>query len=281
MARSQRTGRNRYEFFLPRKDGSHVPVIISARRLRDSRGQGFAVGTLIDITDQKRVEGELKTAYAELRKRTKAMEAELELASRVQHSLVPKSIAWGKIVVESFYRPARTIGGDFGVATALPDGQLRLLVCDVTGHGISSALIANRIYTETMALFARDLDVSDILRQLNAFVVHLIQEPGFYFTMALGSVDQDGSHVRLASGGHPPALWVTPTGASKLAVLCSACWTRPCRPTLRRTCRCHAGIAWCSTPTDCQRCGITVARSWVWKVSRRFCASTPRYPWRN
>jgi sigma-B regulation protein RsbU (phosphoserine phosphatase) len=212
MARSVNDGRNRYEFFLPRKDGVHVPIIISARRVRDDEGRGFAVVTLTDIADLKRTEDQLKTAYAALHRRTQAMEAELTLASRVQHSLVPKSITWGNITVESFYRPARMIGGDFGVASALPAGQLRLLVCDVTGHGISSALIANRIYTETMSLFARELDVGSILRELNAFVVHLIQEPGFYFTMTVGLVSQNGKQLHVAGGGHPPVLWMTPGG---------------------------------------------------------------------
>jgi PAS domain S-box-containing protein len=210
MDRSRAAGRNRYEFFVPTAGGGRVPVVISARWIGVAEGRPLAVVTMTDIRAQKRVEADLRVACEELRKRADAVEAELRLATRVQHSLMPKAVVCGPVAVEAFYQPARTIGGDFGLAAVLPDGALRLLVCDVTGHGLSSALIANRIYAETMSLLSRRLDVDETLRELNAFVVNQIQEPGFYFTMTLGRLNRRGTSLRLASGGHPPALWVGP-----------------------------------------------------------------------
>jgi serine phosphatase RsbU (regulator of sigma subunit) len=39
--------------------------------------------------------------------------------------------------VDTFYHPAHTIGGDFGLVRPLKEDHLNLLVCDVSGHGIS------------------------------------------------------------------------------------------------------------------------------------------------
>ena len=41
-----------------------------------------------------------------------------------------------------------TIGGDFGVVHPQGNEFLNLVVCDVSGHGVGSALMANRMYSE-------------------------------------------------------------------------------------------------------------------------------------
>ena len=68
----------------------------------------------------------------------------------MQQSLAPQSLVWGNLRVDSYFHPVRTIGGDFGLVSSLDDDHLSLLVCDVSGHGIGSALVANRIYAETI-----------------------------------------------------------------------------------------------------------------------------------
>lgn len=45
IAQGESAGRNRFEFYLPRKDGGKVPVVVSARRIEDPDGREFAVVT--------------------------------------------------------------------------------------------------------------------------------------------------------------------------------------------------------------------------------------------
>ncbi|HWQ03587.1 MAG TPA: SpoIIE family protein phosphatase [Candidatus Nitrosotenuis sp.] len=212
IAEGEQLGRHRYEFHVPHKSGRMIPVIISTKVVEDPDGRTFAVVTFTDITEQKIAEARLRDANAQLERRAREIEAELQLASRVQQSLAPRSLRWGRAAVEAHYLPVRTIGGDFGLVAPLGDGHLNLLVCDVSGHGISSALMANRIYTETLSLFDRGVDVGDTLRQLNRFVVQQIRVGGFYFTMALARLSDHGHRMHFAAGGHPPALWTTPAG---------------------------------------------------------------------
>lgn len=216
IARSEQHGRNRFEFHVPRADGEHVPVVISTRVIEDPDGRRFAVVTFTDITEQKRAEQQLREANAQLEERQRQIEMELALASRVQQSLAPQGQRWGRVVVEAYYMPVRTIGGDFGLVTPLGDGQLNLLVCDVSGHGIGSALVANRIYTETMSLLERRAELGDMLRRLNRFVLHQIRMTGFFFTMAAARLDENGRRVTFAAGGHPPAMWLSAGGECQL-----------------------------------------------------------------
>jgi serine phosphatase RsbU (regulator of sigma subunit) len=199
-------GHNRFEFVLPRHDGSRLPVIVSARSVEDPDGRRFAIVTFIDISDQKRAEAGLRTANKQLEERQREIEEDLVLAARVQQSLAPKSLVWGSVHVETYYHPVRTIGGDFGLVTPLNHDSLNLLVCDVSGHGIGSALVANRIYAETMTQLRNGAPLATMLRQLNRFVMHNIGSSVFFFTIAAAQLDRAGRRLLFAGAGHPPGM---------------------------------------------------------------------------
>lgn len=206
--RGMKIGKNRFEFVLPRKNGSRLPVIISARAVEDPEGRRFSIVTFTDISDVKRVEQELRAVNRELEERYQEVQEDLNLAARVQQSLAPKSIVWGGVNVETFYHPVRTIGGDFGLVSALDDDHLNLLVCDVSGHGIGSALVANRIYTEMMTQLRSGAGLDVMLRHLNRFVMHNIGSSVFFFTVAAARIDRGGRRMVFAGAGHPPGMIV-------------------------------------------------------------------------
>jgi serine phosphatase RsbU (regulator of sigma subunit) len=103
-----------------------------------------------DISAQKGIEEQLRESNSLLQKRQDEMEAELALAAHVQQSLAPHSLIWKNLAVQAYYSPARTIGGDFGVVLPQGDDSLSIVLSDVSGHGVGSALMANRIYSETL-----------------------------------------------------------------------------------------------------------------------------------
>jgi hypothetical protein len=72
--------------------------------------------------------------------------------------------------VETFYQPAQAIGGNFGLVTVCSE-YLNVLLCDVSGHGIGSALVANGIYTEMIGQIQRGAELWPMLRHLNDFVL--------------------------------------------------------------------------------------------------------------
>jgi sigma-B regulation protein RsbU (phosphoserine phosphatase) len=108
-----------------------------------------------------------------------------------------------------------SIGGDYGLANP-GDDSLDVLVCDVSGHGISSALVANRIYSETMAQIERGVDLGSMLRHLNHFVVQHLASSAFYFTVAAARFNRTRNALQFAGAGHPPAIIIRPGESPRL-----------------------------------------------------------------
>jgi phosphoserine phosphatase RsbU/P len=205
IARREAQGRAQYEFYIPRSDGGRLPVEVTSRLVYGADGRAYGIITATDISDQKRIQAELGQTNALLLERQHQMEQELQLAERVQQSLAPKGLIWSGVSVEAHYQPASSIGGDYGMV--IPgDGRLDVVVCDVSGHGISSALVANRIYSETMAQIERGADLGSMLRHLNHFAVQNLASSSFYFTLAAVRFYQSCGRLQFAGAGHPPAI---------------------------------------------------------------------------
>jgi sigma-B regulation protein RsbU (phosphoserine phosphatase) len=211
----QRYGRNRSEFYLPSKNGERIPAIFSGRSIQGPDGQEYILLVVTDISAQKRIEGQLRESNALLEQHQMEIEAELSLAARVQQSLTPRNLVWNDLSVETYFRPAHKIGGDFGVVFPHSDEALTVLICDVSGHGISSALMANRIYSETLHQLELETSSGNLLRHLHDFVHDRLATDAFYLTMAAVQFTRRGRRATFAAAGHPPAMLVS-NGAVRL-----------------------------------------------------------------
>jgi PAS domain S-box-containing protein len=200
-----RHGHNRYAFVLPRKDGGRLPVIISSRTLENS-GRQFGIVTFTDISEQVGTAEKLRSANAKLQQRQTEIEEDLRLAARVQRSLAPKSLVGDRLSVDSFYHPVHSIGGDFALVDSQDSEHISLLVCDVSGHGIGSALVANRIYSETCAHMRSGMPFLDMFGELNRFLIEDIAGSGMFITAAAARIDARRRCMVFAGAGHPPAM---------------------------------------------------------------------------
>jgi sigma-B regulation protein RsbU (phosphoserine phosphatase) len=152
---------------------------------------------------------QLRESNALLKKRQTEIDADLSRAACVQQSLAPRSLVWNNVSVESHYSPAHTIGGDFGIVFPHNDEVLTIVMCDVSGHGIGSALMANRIYSETLHQLEREATPSKLLQHLHDFAHVRLATDGFYFTLAAVRFSMRGRRATFVGGGHPPAMHVS------------------------------------------------------------------------
>jgi PAS domain S-box-containing protein len=200
-----REGHSSYAFVLPRKDGGRLPVVISSRTVQNE-GNRYAIMTFTDISEQVRAEEELRSANTKLQERQMEIEEDLRLAAGIQKSLVPRPFVGDKVSIDPFYHPVHSIGGDFAVVNSQDCEGVSLLVCDVSGHGIGSALVANRIYSEMTAHMRSEMPFLEMFAELNRFLIEDICDSGMFVTAAAAHVDIRRGKLVFAGAGHPPAM---------------------------------------------------------------------------
>jgi len=152
----------------------------------------------------------LRIANSKLKALRKEFEEELAMAARLQRHLEPRPAVWGRVRVDTFSQPARTIGGDFGAVCSPDDQHLNLLVGDVAGHGISAALAANRIFSETNTHLQTGTPLGEILPKLNRFALQTFNSSSFFFTFAAARLDPSARRMVFAGAGHPPCMVIKP-----------------------------------------------------------------------
>ena len=139
-------------------------------------------------------------------RRNEGMKKELELASRIQRSLLPSAdVSVPGWDVAGSCEPAAWIGGDSFQLLPRPGGGLWASVADVSGHGISAALLMASARAALRALVTADVPPCEAARSLNDMMIADAGDTGMYLTAALVRASSDG-HVRLCSMGHPPTL---------------------------------------------------------------------------
>lgn len=141
-------------------------------------------------------------AYQEMIKK------DLSLAEQVQRSLVPPPINLPAIEVQVKYLPMIGVGGDF--ADVYYDGEENVYVTlvDVTGHGITAALMVNRICSEIRKLVREHLQPQSILYHVNNFILQTFDGMAMFLTMFSGVINLRKGSFTYAGSAHPAAiLW--------------------------------------------------------------------------
>ena len=146
---------------------------------------------------------ELLTAQNDLVQK-ELLEQEFEIAQNIQQQFLPKEkIHVPNLHYETYFKPARQVGGDAFDFFPLAGGKIGFMVADVAGKGVEGAL--GMIITITMVhtVISRGLD--DPLQIMSAVNQELLENlPGTMFvTMAFAVFDPELSTLTLASAGHP------------------------------------------------------------------------------
>ncbi|MGB7265365.1 MAG: SpoIIE family protein phosphatase [Terracidiphilus sp.] len=129
-----------------------------------------------------------------------SIELDLEQARELQqHVLIPEEIHSPSFTVEAQYHPAQTVGGDFFQTVLGIDGSLLILVGDVSGKGISAAMLVAVIVGAARTRAGDSLDPASLLAVLNQ---RLIGRSGGHFATCLAAELSPGGRLRVANAGH-------------------------------------------------------------------------------
>ncbi|NLE38190.1 MAG: serine/threonine-protein phosphatase, partial [Pirellulaceae bacterium] len=100
-----------------------------------------------------------------------------------------------------FYEPANQLGGDYFDYVALRDGRLGVVLADVSGKGISAALLVSRLSAEVRYSLASQPSPGAAMARVNRVFCKPRWQDRF-ITMGLGVVDLERHQVTLVNAGH-------------------------------------------------------------------------------
>ena len=147
--------------------------------------------------------------------RQEALKKELELAARMQKMLVPDNSHMPKnpnVIVNGFYYPHYEVGGDYYDCISLSDTKTGICIADVSGKGISAAILMSNFQASLRALLTEDINLETLIHKLNNIVV--INAAGEKFlTFFIARYDHDTGVLEYINAAHnPPVLYNTVTG---------------------------------------------------------------------
>ena len=142
------------------------------------------------------------------------MSQSLELAKEVQQNFLPKAdpeIAGLDIAGQSIY--CERTGGDYYDYLELGDrqqGKIGIAVGDVSGHGISSALLMASARSSLRQRALLSGNIAEIISDVNRQLTIDVEESGRFMTLFCSEINTRNRHIRWVRAGHEPAIFYDP-----------------------------------------------------------------------
>jgi len=144
--------------------------------------------------------------------RQRALEHELAIAHEVQQGFLPDHPPdTENYAFFDFYEPANQLGGDYFDYITLPDGRLGVVLADVSGKGISAALLVSRLASEVRYSLASQSSPAAAVAQVNRMFCRPRWQDRF-ITMGLGVIDPTRHEITLVNAGHMSPVLRGPDG---------------------------------------------------------------------
>lgn len=189
------------------------PVVFDELRARLSAGERI-VQMHRELAEKNR---QLSGALSKLQELYEAQEKELTDARQLQQSLVPERFRdFGQGQISLMLRPSGHVGGDLVGFFPSAQDEVLMYAIDVSGHGISSALMTARLAAylspghpamnlamqEGPAGIFRASDPHAAVGRINERLLSDMQTD-HYATMVLASLNLRTGQLRLCQAGHP------------------------------------------------------------------------------
>ncbi len=168
------------------------------------------------ITPVKSKDGEISNFVSVLKDITELLEKQeqevaMRLARQVQQSYYRATASVRGYDIAGFASPADETGGDYFDFVKLSDGSLALAIGDVSGHGISAALIMAETRAYLRSYAGTCCDVGDLLTNVNRALAQDLDQ-GRFVTLLIVCLDSVNKVVTFSGAGHEPGYLLNPSG---------------------------------------------------------------------
>ncbi len=157
-----------------------------------------------DISDMKYIlEEKVQERTKELKIKNDQMLFELQVAKKVQMTIIPEDLPHTEqIRIAAKMLPLMEVSGDFYDVVYVNENSIAIAIIDVSGHGISAALLTSMIKSEIATQLEKHAKTSEICTGLNTALYPTLVETGFYFTMFICLVDLKKLTLEFTNCGH-------------------------------------------------------------------------------
>ncbi len=131
---------------------------------------------------------------------------ELNLAARVQQSLLSPTLIDPKIQITASYLPSFNLAGDLYYWYKIDDDRYAVILLDMMGHGVSASLVCMYISSVLREAVKQLIEPDLVIQELNRYMNLLQNEKEnifFYFTAVYMVVDTKRKMVEYVNAGHP------------------------------------------------------------------------------
>jgi serine phosphatase RsbU (regulator of sigma subunit) len=148
--------------------------------------------------------------------RKEKIEAELSLARAIQRGALPESGgSWPGFRAVAHFEPMAEVGGDFYDILSVSNGRAVVVLGDVSGHGLPTALVA----AEARSSIATFVELQTAPPEICARLAARHRQTGsrrLYLTLALLSYDSGKRIATLTNAGHPAPYRISKGGVERL-----------------------------------------------------------------
>ncbi len=133
-------------------------------------------------------------------------EDDMNLARLVHRTLLPQRLVSDWVDIDTRYREMHLLGGDYATVYERETGRIFLCICDVTGHGLTAALLAGRVNSFVRHAVSEIAHPCQVVDGLNTFFSEKFSDFGVFVTFFCVELNLACREIRYAGCGHPPAV---------------------------------------------------------------------------
>ncbi len=158
----------------------------------------------------------LRVALAAESTERQKLEWELGVAREVQERLFPLGLPLTPGLDHyGVWRAARGVSGDYLDYLELPEGNLGVAIGDVSGKGLSAALLMSSLHSMVRALsLAQHLSLGDLVATINKMFFR-VSPDNCYTTLFLGRFDPRENRLHYVNAGHEPPFVLRRAGSGR------------------------------------------------------------------
>lgn len=152
--------------------------------------------------------------------RRAGMKREMELASEMQTMLFPASLPQNEYVeMAAYHKPHQEVGGDYYDFIQLSDNEIAFCMADVSGKGVSAALLMSNFQANLRALFHHETSLTDLVQELNQKVMNSAMGEKF-ITIFIAKYNFVTRVLQYVNAGQNPPILVSGDTTTSLSVGC-------------------------------------------------------------